>query len=105
MSASEEARVADVDAHENGTFHYSFHDLSTDDGFTAACDQAMSSIVLAALHNDDIEHIAESLFNVDDEVAAAVMDAIHDELLCYNCLGFGHRAVQSAHHPRLTASQ
>ena len=94
MSASEEARVADVDAHENGTFHYSFHDLSTDDGFAAACDQAMSSIVLAALHNDDIEHIAESLFNVDDEVAAAVMDAIHDELLCYNCLGFGHRAAE-----------
>ena len=99
MFASEEAHVAEANADDNGSIHYAFHaacdpiDLETDEGFTAACDQAMSAVVSAALNNNDVEHIAEYLFNVNDEVAAAVLDAIQNELLCYNCLGFAHRAA------------
>ena len=40
-----------------------------------------------------MERITEHLFLMDDEVAAAVTDALQNELICYNCLGFAHRAA------------
>ena len=59
MYACEEAHVADEGEYYDGHSHEAFYvenepdDLTTDDGFAAACDKAMSRVVSAALYNKD----------------------------------------------------